>query len=156
MNSRDFNARAIARALIDSRVHWGEKRTFYRWIRNFIYFPISLLFGQDDLHKSHRLWQEWRLPFVSNENFLEGTNIPRFFFWKISPPFARFTLLFFRRNISCFCLFWLFSSLNENVCTQHTSSELPRIDCKNQCPWVRSFCVCGNIPYLRALKTIAL
>jgi hypothetical protein len=114
MNSRDFNARAIARALIDSRVHWGEKLTFYRWIRNFIYFPISLLFGQDDLHKSHRLWQEWRLPFVSNENFLEGTNILRFFFWKISPPFARFTLLF-RRNISCFCLFWLFSSLNENV-----------------------------------------
>ena len=34
-----------ARALIDSRVHWGEKLTFYRWIRNFIHFPISLLSG---------------------------------------------------------------------------------------------------------------
>ena len=45
MNSRDFNARAIARALINSRVHWGEKCTFSRWIRNFIFISISLLFG---------------------------------------------------------------------------------------------------------------
>ena len=40
MNSRDFNARAIARALINSRVHWGEKCTFSRWIRNFIFFRL--------------------------------------------------------------------------------------------------------------------
>ena len=45
MNSRIFIARAIARAIIDSRVHRGEKKAlYYRWIRHFIFYILVFLF----------------------------------------------------------------------------------------------------------------
>ena len=73
----------------------------------------------------------------------------------------KYSPIFLLKNFATFRSFYAFISsqhilflfvltvfiVERKCCTQHTSSELPRIDFKNQYPWVRSFC--GNIPYLR-------
>ena len=102
MNSRYFNARALARELMNSRVHWGEKCTFSRWIRNFIFISISLLFGLN-LH-----FRRQNIEILQKIVFVWLPVIPHKFINEISPWFFVSFLWFLAERITSMlrCLFW--------------------------------------------------